>query len=503
MFVDRFKGQWRLLLRALLSGAHGARRALWVFHKQQRANSDTSLDHFIQVLCEDELICLAPEKQPLALTKPLVCLFPTLFKQNLLAFVYHLHHVLSQSTVRHLLDCVKQDFLTNSWVTSLVTQLERQLGIDEEKPLFSAQFGQRLAQLLHPVPSCDEARGWATCFRSVPSSAPQSGSTLPGAASQRKRKSSDVIQGSDGEEISQQNKRMRVDLCVVEDVGTEQELSQEKEHPAPNASSEGQDPPPYMPRDTLPEKMMVAVLQLKDLLESNSEWDQSSSDVVNVLNDCDPAQLEVVCSTINLPNVPEHILPKLCSSVLALSPDLSFSTATIFIRSLLLQKILSLSEPASRCLVTTVTSLCSRYSRPLCQALFEPVLEDKNIGNLQADLLSKLFDVCLDSRYKRLALEMTFKVQWTEAVLSIIHSLLDSKLDIDEDLFTQFTEQLISKASQFTKSVKFAKMLLTVLTKYSSSITAVHKHTLSNCLMLNDTFLKKSLQAALKRITHI
>lgn len=33
-------------------------------------------------------------------------------------------------------------------------------------------------------------------------------------------------------------------------------------------------------------------------------------------------------------------------------------------------------------------------------------------------------------------------------------------------------------------------------------VTAAHKHSLSGCLMLNETFLKKSLQAALKRITH-
>uniref|UniRef100_A0A3B4BM35 Fanconi Anaemia group E protein C-terminal domain-containing protein n=1 Tax=Periophthalmus magnuspinnatus TaxID=409849 RepID=A0A3B4BM35_9GOBI len=485
MLVERFEGPEKLLVQALLSGIHGVHRALEVFRKQQRANSGTSLDHFIQGFCKDEVTSApGPEKGPL-FTKPLVCLFPRLFQQNLLEFVYHLHHVLPQSTLRHLLDCIKQDCPPNSWVSSLVTQLERQLGIDQEKPLFSAQCGQRLTKLIHQLPRSDEAGGWASCFNLPLSSAPHSGPALPGVVSQRKRKSSDIYQDLDSEETSQ-NKRMRGN---------------------------------------------ISVLQLKDLIESNSEvrgnayktdhifetsrvlvlcynpcvflqWDQSSSDVVKVLNDCDPAQLEVVCSTINLPKIPEHILPKLCSSVLALSPDLSFSTATTFIRNLLLEKILSLSEPASRCLVTTVTSLCSRYPRPMCHALFEHVLEDRNIGNLQADLLNKLVESCLDSHYKLQTLQMTFKVQWNEAVLSIIHCLLDSKLDISEELFTQFTEQLMSQASAFTKSVKFAKMLLTVLTKYNSSITATHKHTLSNCLMLNDTFLKKSLQAALKRITH-
>ncbi|KAJ0064196.1 hypothetical protein NL108_001517, partial [Boleophthalmus pectinirostris] len=401
--------------------------------------------------------------------KPLVCLFPSLFKQNLLAFVYHLHHVLLQSTVSHLLDCIKQD-CPKSWVTSLVTQLERQLNIDKERPLFSAQCGQSLTKLVHQLPRSDKAGGWASYFNFI-STASQSGSTLTQVASQRKRKSSDVYQDSDSEQISQQNKRMRIDLCVGEYVGTQELSKKEKTPDAPEAviSSEPIDPPPHALHDTLPENIKVAVLQLKDLLESNSEWDEGSSDVVKILNDCDPAQLEMVYSTLNLPKIPEHVLPKLCSSVLALSPDLSFSTATTFIRSLLLEKIVSLSEPASRCLVTTVTSLCSRYPRPMCHALFEHVLEDKNIGNLQADLLNKLVEGCLDSHYRLLVLQMTCKVQWTEAVLSIIHCLLDSKLDINEDLFTQFTEHLMSQSYELIKSVKFAKMFLTVLTKYSSS----------------------------------
>lgn len=46
-------------------------------------------------------------------------------------------------------------------------------------------------------------------------------------------------------------------------------------------------------------------------------------------------------------------------------------------------QVLSLSEPASRCLVTAVTSLCSRYPRPMCHALIGPVLEEESIGEIK------------------------------------------------------------------------------------------------------------------------
>lgn len=43
--------------------------------------------------------------------------------------------------------------------------------------------------------------------------------------------------------------------------------------------------------------------------------------------------------------------------------------------------------------------------------------------------------------------------------------------DLSEEMFTQFTEQLTSQGPKFTKSVKFAKMMLTVLTKYGSYVS--------------------------------
>ncbi|GLD74692.1 Fanconi anemia group E protein isoform X1 [Lates japonicus] len=120
----------------------------------------------------------------------------------------------------------------------------------------------------------------------------------------------------------------------------------------------------------------------------------------------------------------------------------------------------------------------------MCHALIGPVLMEKNIGTPQAELLNRLIEGCLDSHYRLLLLQMIFKIAWSEAVLSIIHSLLDSKPDLNEEVFTQLTEQLVSQGPQFTKSVKFAKMMLTVLTKYSSHVTAAHKHSLSDCLIV-------------------
>ncbi|XP_044068294.1 Fanconi anemia group E protein isoform X2 [Siniperca chuatsi] len=460
VFLSRFDGQSKLLVRSLLSGASGAHRALGVFHRQQRANPQMSLSNFMETLCNDEIICPDTEAQPLTV-KPLVCLFPALFKHNLLSFIYLVHSVLPRTSVLHLLTCLGQDPHPSPWVTALVRQLERNLGVYNEEPLYTPLCSQRLKELSQHLAGFGETGGWAKCFSGQRvESESQSASGLSELGTQRKRKGSFVNLDSDGEETAQQSKRIKMDACGSESVDAEEQSAKEEisgrlESDAPaETHAEQLQPVPDSPCDALPEHIKVCVLQIKELLENQTEWDQSSMDVFKVLNECDPGQ------------------------------------------------VLSLSEPASRCLVTAVTSLCSHCPRPMCHALIGPVLEEKNIGNPQAELLNRLIEGCLDSHYRLLLLQMTLKITWSEAVLSIIHSLLDSKPDLSEELFTQFTEQLVTQGPQFTKSVKFAKMMLTVLTKYSSHVTAAHKHSLCNCLMLNETFLKKPLQAALKRITH-
>ncbi|XP_037334026.2 Fanconi anemia group E protein isoform X1 [Pungitius pungitius] len=507
MLLCRFDGRSKLLVRSLLCGTSGALKALDVFHRQQRADPHMSLSPLLETLCQDEVTCSVAEAQPLSV-RPLVCLFPALFKQNLLSFIYLVHSVLPRMAILHLLKCLRQDRHPSPWVVGLVRQLERVIGTHKDPALCTPLCSQRLKALAQHSVGFGETGGWAVCFSgsTVESDSPQE----PGSselATKRKREASAVTVDSDCEEIGQENKRKKMDLhgseCHNVDQSSAKEIagSSESEDPAETLGEELQ-LDSGCPCDALPEHIKISVLQIKELLESQTEWDQISMEVVKVLNHCDPGQVVVLCSMLSLPDLPEQTLPNLCSSILAPALDFSYSTTATLIKSLLLQKVLTLSDPASRCLVTAVTSLCSRYPRPMCDALIGPVLEEKDIGNLQAELLNRLIEGCLDSHYRLLVLQMTFKISWSEAVLSVIHSLLDSKLDFSEELFTQFSEQLLTQGSQFPKSVKFAKIMLTVLTKYNSHVTAAHKHSLQGCLVANETFLKKSLQSALKRISH-
>ncbi|XP_061656172.1 Fanconi anemia group E protein isoform X3 [Phyllopteryx taeniolatus] len=504
-FLSRFDGQWKLLARSLVSGVSGAHRALQVFRRQQRAHPERSLADFFETLCRDEITSPRMDGQPLTV-EPLVWLFPALFKQNLLMLIYLIHSRFPEGAVLRLLRCLGQEPCPSPWVAAWKKQLERNMGSPSEEPLYSPACAQRLTALSQRVGG--ETGRWGECS-GLQTEECQTVPYLSEMETGWKRKGHFDVLYDEDEGIQQQNKRMKTDdhiagrahdhdplpehMKIVEELNTdashEMPAWENPHHPLPERTKtaevlETKAPEQDNAHDPLPEHMKTSVLQIKELLQSQT------------------SEVEVLCCELSLSDLAEDTLPQLCSSILALSPDLSFSTAATLIKNLLLQRVLSLSEPASRCLVSAVGSLCSRYTRSLCHALIGPLLEQDNLGSAQAELMNKLIEGCLDSHYRLLVLQMTLTISWSETLLSIIHSLLDSKFlflqpDINDELFTQLTEQLVSQAPQFTKSVNFAKIMLTVLTKYGSLMNASHKHSLAGCLMLNETILKSTcLQSA-------
>uniref|UniRef100_A0A3Q3D9K4 FA complementation group E n=1 Tax=Hippocampus comes TaxID=109280 RepID=A0A3Q3D9K4_HIPCM len=461
--LSRFDGQWKLLAWSLFSGVSGAHRALEVLRRQQRAGPGSSLSDFIETLCRDEISCPGMDGAPFTV-QPLVWLFPPLFQQNLLTFIYLVHSRFHKAAVLRLLLCLGQDPHPDPWVTAWKKQLERTLGCPMDEPLYSPACAQRLTALSRRVGG--ETGGWAQCS-GLQAEEPQTAPVLSEAGTHKKRKGHFDALNNEDEEIQMQKKRMRTD-----------EHTAGRAHDHENYSK-------VRPRY---EAHLVVFVYT---------WDHRSLDVFEVLNNWNATQV-LMCGELRLSDLAEHALPQLCNCILALSPDLSFSTALTLIKNLLLPRVLALFEPASRCLVSVVMSFCSRYTRSMCHGLIGPLLEQENLGSAQAELLNKLIEGCIDS-HNRLFV-MTLKISWNDTLLSIIHSLLDSEPDMNEELFTQLIEQLVSQALPFTKSVNFAKTMLTVLTKYGNLVNASHKQSLSGCLMLNETFLKKSLQAVLKRI---
>nr|XP_031544304.1 Fanconi anemia group E protein isoform X5 [Vicugna pacos] len=180
---------------------------------------------------------------------------------------------------------------------------------------------------------------------------------------------------------------------------------------------------------------------------------------LQLLHECSPSQVDLLCAQLQLPQLSDAGLLQLCTWLLALSPDLSLSNATVLTRSLFLGRILSLTSSASRLLTTALTAFCTKYTYAVCRALLGPVLQAPRTGPAQTELLCCLMkDKALEPDMQVLMLGQILELPWKEESFLVLQSLLERQ------------------------------------------ITEIQRLGLAAAIEFNTTFLRKSLQAALRHL---
>lgn len=193
-------------------------------------------------------------------SKPLVCLFPRVFKQNLLIFLYLVNSAIPGPTVLLLLRCLAQDSNPTPWVRALGRQLERKLEMNVKDPLYSEHCRQQLKRLSENLGGSSEAGGWAGCFNSQKEeSESYCRLDLLEHGTQRKRRASfDADVDADGEEAVQESKRLKMDMHVDEPVDAEDE---EVRMDTQGGSASAAETPADRPHDGLPEHIRVNIVR--------------------------------------------------------------------------------------------------------------------------------------------------------------------------------------------------------------------------------------------------
>ncbi|NWU70448.1 FANCE protein, partial [Pterocles burchelli] len=184
-------------------------------------------------------------------------------------------------------------------------------------------------------------------------------------------------------------------------------------------------------------------------------------------------QLEGLCSFLQLSTCPEHLLVRFCSWLLALSPDLSYTSAAILAEQLFLQRVLSLCQPPSRHLMAALASFCSKYSQPFCRVLVAAVLREPGEGAEQTKLVCELVEECLEPDGVRLVLSQVLEVPLSEKLLPVVQAVLGRQVrgpPLPPDLFDLLVLTLCRQAPAFATSLGYAKLLTAVLTLCQSQV---------------------------------
>ncbi|KAL2791720.1 Fanconi anemia group E protein [Daubentonia madagascariensis] len=512
----------RLLLRALQAGPEGARRGLGVLRALgSRGGEPFCWGRFLEALCREEPVVPGPDGH-LEL-KPLLLRLPQLCQRNLMSLLMAVRPSLPESGLLSVLQIAQQDLVSDpdAWLRALGELLQRDLGVGaylEGASLLSkrcqrqlqglcrqlGQGGRRLKLLQVPDPREEEedrdSQQPGKC-RKEPEEEP---------ASREGKRAPKRFRCSERGEEEEEHEEERPAYESLESLAGGGGASPTKNQPVlgaetSKASPSLEDAKGLAESSVLPKAIQDQVPRLQQLLKTFGEGMGGLEDAppveLQLLHECSPSQMDLLCAQLQLPQLSDTGLLQLCTCLLALSPDLSFSNATVLTKSLFLGRIFSLTSSASRLLTTALTSFCAKYTYPVCRALLGPVLQAPGTGPAQTELLCCLMkDESLEPDTQVLMLEQILELPWKEETFLVLQSLLERQVEMTPEKFNDLMEKLCKEGLAATTSMAYAKLMLTVMTKYQANITETQRLGLAVALEPNATFLRKSLQAALRHL---
>uniref|UniRef100_A0A6I8NN02 Fanconi Anaemia group E protein C-terminal domain-containing protein n=1 Tax=Ornithorhynchus anatinus TaxID=9258 RepID=A0A6I8NN02_ORNAN len=436
---------------------------------------------------------------------PLLLQLPPLCQGNLLALLLATRPALPTPAVRSLLQLARHPSASGPWLRALEELLGRELGEAEEGgSLLSAECREQLRDL------CRRLRGPGRGLGPNDAEVPGEAAEDPGSQSYgRGRKGLEREEDSrDGEPPPKRPRVLEEEEESKEEGGSPGEgaSAEAGEEECPSGTGESKDSISLGTVDEeacfrqgetpdLPQDIKALVAQLLEV-----EWEGppgSGPTDLQLLSRCSPRQLEAVCEQLRLCQLPDTGIFQLSSWLLGLAPDLSSGSATVLAQHLFLDKILSLTAPASRVLTAALSAFFTKYPHAIGLGLFRPLLLSPATGPLQTGLLCQLMEKTLEPEQLILMLSLTLDLPWTEATFPLLQSLLGQQLVLPPETLDQLLGQLCCQAPVFASSMAFSRLMLTILSQYRSHITETQKLSLAAGLQLNTTFLRKTLLTVL------
>ncbi|XP_051042551.1 Fanconi anemia group E protein [Phodopus roborovskii] len=508
----------RLLLQALQAGPEGAGRGLGVLRALGRRAEHFPWGGFLEALGRAEPEVRGPDGRlellPLLLRLPGVC------RKNLMSLLMAVRPLLPESGLHSMLQLAQRDTAStpDAWLHALWELLRRDVGIrisvEGASPL-STSCQSQLRDL------CGRLGQGHRGLKLAQASAPEQGEQHSQLCGKRKEPEEDPaspeserapkrFQGLAAEEGKDQEERPRLEsLQSPSDAGglspDPKQIATEAKIPETGPGVEEAKGPAQSVE--LPKVVQDRVPGLQQLLKAFQEGLEGLEPEPPVdlqfLHECSPSQMELLCSQLQLPQLPDGGLLQLCSCLLSLTPALSISSACVLARSLFLDRILSLQASASRLLRVALISFCVKYTYPVCQAVLVPLLQDPGMGPMQTEVLCSLIkDEALEPDIHVQILGQVLELGWREETFLVLQALLERQVEMTSEVFSVLVQRLCKEGPAATTSMAYAKLMLTVMTKFQASISEQQSLDLAVALEPNTTFLKKSLQAALRHLAH-
>ncbi|KFP15434.1 Fanconi anemia group E protein, partial [Egretta garzetta] len=471
----------RLLPPTLPTGSSGTLAALRMLQRVQAHEGPGQAfpwQAFTAALCAEEPTLEGPEGA--LAVKPRLLLLPVVCQRNLFSLLLVVQAMVPGGCLSRLLQAMEQDSHVDPWVQTLGALLRQGPTGGERSPPpipLSSTCQQQLRCLCQKIaqnkPEGQRKLNW--CFSKQPGAAGDVADSVPQGGKRKKALEENLELEEEREE-----KRLLLEEVAFEPPGTQEDgdaAGVEEEVPGETLGHRSAQSPAgaaleSSQQDAAEEPRKISQAELAAEIQSFLQQSELSiPPELHVLNNCSPGQLEGLCSFLQLSTCPEHLLVRFCGWLLALTPDLSYTSAAILAEQLFLRRVLSLTQPPSRHLMAALVSFCSKYSQPFCRVLVATVLREPGEGAEQTKLVCELVEECLEPDGVRLVLSQVLEVPLSEKLLPVVQAVLGRQEVLPPELFDLLVLTLCQQAPAFASSLNYAKLVTAVLTMYQSQVS--------------------------------
>ena len=244
---------------------------------------------------------------------------------------------------------------------------------------------------------------------------------------------------------------------------------------------------------------------LKNHLRSSEDLDvELIQDFLECLQVNTFKDLVKIFTFLEMREFPENSIIMLIKQFLLIQNECSFHVTVAFAEHCIGVWLVGLQQAGSRNFLAAVTAFTQKHPKPFVDGV---MVKQFNISLLwpQCDLIVKIVKNCekgtLQYFTEKLVQsnEMNLRVVWNEHMILLLSTVFDRRLDLDVSVFEEFVNWLRSQSLPLSNSLKFAKLVLTIVNKYGTLVKP-KLTTFKQILEENNTFLKKSGLTALRKL---
>ena len=243
---------------------------------------------------------------------------------------------------------------------------------------------------------------------------------------------------------------------------------------------------------------------LKDHLRSSEDLDvEKVQEFLCCFSEDTPKNLVKICNFLEMATIPESSTVMLIRQFLSLANESSYHATVVFTEQCIGTWMCTMQQPGSRNLVAGVAAFAQKHPKAFVDGIMVKQFDPTCLQWPQCDLILKVVKKfekdTLQYFVERLFQSREDFQEWNEQMVLLLSEVLGRRLDLNASIFANFVDCLQFQSLPLASSLKFAKFLLTVISKYGPLV----KPSLASFRQIleeNNTFLKKSGLTALKKL---